>query len=473
MKRGKVFAPEPDECGIWLDTAELKEKKKKPKRICPITQLLNPLAGGGYSIQVALNFTQNKHPLPITKQTTISSFFTAKCTDSKNNKSQDADSDDSDFKSLPSSQSGWTGRKRKYCSDRNDINLSIGSVDTGETSISVLSTPQMEDNDCLKQEKYSQRLRCDRDSSLSNDDTLHTKITGRLLLSMGDSSELLGWRNGQPVINTALDAVDCTASEASEEHMFSFQDGFAEAGEISTETGEASLTRCTFTQDSQGNRVIAHRTPQPAVPKKPILDNEGSQLWLTGDTESLSTERFFHTLLRQGGYTSTQKRIDCFKSQKTPQPVNSTFNESQEIRGDFGADKENKCSSDPLITWKRRGSVLGQSPLKGTQQDKGLWSSPKRARVQKTLANTQALLFTQDTQGNRVIAHRRSQGWTCRSPLKDQTNWSQSRNWDSPIKSPISHTSLHEVNQSNLDFDLEPDLLFTQDSEGNTVIKHQ
>uniref|UniRef100_A0A667WK86 Uncharacterized protein n=1 Tax=Myripristis murdjan TaxID=586833 RepID=A0A667WK86_9TELE len=42
----------------------------------PISKLLNPLApGSGYSLAVALNFTQTKIQMPNTKQSSISSFF--------------------------------------------------------------------------------------------------------------------------------------------------------------------------------------------------------------------------------------------------------------------------------------------------------------------------------------------------------------------------------------------------------------
>jgi len=43
----------------------------------PISKLLNPFAeGGGYSLAVALNFTQTKMEMPKTKQSSISTFFT-------------------------------------------------------------------------------------------------------------------------------------------------------------------------------------------------------------------------------------------------------------------------------------------------------------------------------------------------------------------------------------------------------------
>ncbi|XP_053531109.1 aurora kinase A and ninein-interacting protein-like [Ictalurus punctatus] len=63
------------ECGVWLDADELRAKKQR-KLARPISKLLNPLArSGGYSVAVALNFTQTKMEMPVTKQSTISSFF--------------------------------------------------------------------------------------------------------------------------------------------------------------------------------------------------------------------------------------------------------------------------------------------------------------------------------------------------------------------------------------------------------------
>lgn len=44
----------------------------------PISKLLNPFAEGrGYSLAVALNFTQTKMKMPKTKQSSISAFFTS------------------------------------------------------------------------------------------------------------------------------------------------------------------------------------------------------------------------------------------------------------------------------------------------------------------------------------------------------------------------------------------------------------
>ncbi|KAK2830374.1 hypothetical protein Q5P01_018305 [Channa striata] len=80
MKTNKLALQTPAyaECGVWLDTMQLKEKAKQKRLARPISKLLNPFSeGGGYSLAVALNFTQTKMEMPKTKQSSISTFFTS------------------------------------------------------------------------------------------------------------------------------------------------------------------------------------------------------------------------------------------------------------------------------------------------------------------------------------------------------------------------------------------------------------
>uniref|UniRef100_A0A3Q3S8J6 Uncharacterized protein n=2 Tax=Mastacembelus armatus TaxID=205130 RepID=A0A3Q3S8J6_9TELE len=107
--------------------------------------------------------------------------------------------------------------------------------------------------------------------------------------------------------------------------------------------------------------------------------------------------------------------------------------------------------------WRKADNEKGcNSPAKWTK----LRSSPlKRALQQQcneTEEDTMAMLFTQDSEGLRVIAHR---GLLPRSPLKDQSN----------VTTGIVRTSIYK---SLLEDDEEDELLFTQDSQGNVVIKH-
>ncbi|XP_062961004.1 aurora kinase A- and ninein-interacting protein [Cynocephalus volans] len=70
-------------------------------------------------------------------------------------------------------------------------------------------------------------------------------------------------------------------------------------------------------------------------------------------------------------------------------------------------------------------------------------------------------LFTEDSQGQRVIAHN------TRAPFQDVTN-----DWNLGLgKFPNSPQA--QCQDSSIQLNLQPDLLFTQDSEGNQVIRHQ
>lgn len=91
------------------------------------------------------------------------------------------------------------------------------------------------------------------------------------------------------------------------------------------------------------------------------------------------------------------------------------------------------------------------------------WTKPRTSPVKKPKLTCKtdeddslAMLFTQDSEGFRVIAHR---SWQVRSPLKDQSNMRATR---SVRSSPSKPLVLEE----------EEEMLFTQDSQGDLVIKH-
>lgn len=79
-----------------------------------------------------------------------------------------------------------------------------------------------------------------------------------------------------------------------------------------------------------------------------------------------------------------------------------------------------------------------------------------------------AMLFTQDSEGFRVIAHR---NWQVRSPLKDQNNMTRDiRNGRSSPSEPLLLEEVQEREEEGEEEELKT--LFTQDSQGNLVIKH-
>lgn len=97
------------------------------------------------------------------------------------------------------------------------------------------------------------------------------------------------------------------------------------------------------------------------------------------------------------------------------------------------------------------------SPAKPSSEfNRKLCLSPTKLvrEAQENDEDSFSMLFTQDSEGFRVIAHRSKQP---RCPLQDQTNSREAREY-------LSITDVHS--------DPEPEMLFTQDSQGNVVIKH-
>lgn len=98
-----------------------------------------------------------------------------------------------------------------------------------------------------------------------------------------------------------------------------------------------------------------------------------------------------------------------------------------------------------------------------TEESQLTWTKPRSSPVKRTQLSCKAededslaMLFTQDSEGFRVIAHGGTRG---RSPLKDHSNVNAGMSRMSACK------SLPEEEE-------EEEMLFTQDSQGNVVIKH-
>lgn len=135
---------------------------------------------------------------------------------------------------------------------------------------------------------------------------------------------------------------------------------------------------------------------------------------------------------------STLSYVEPLSNDKCTDPKTASPDKHIPVHLRKKADKED--SHDSQFKWTKPRS----SPLKKPQLS-------RRAVDEDSLA----MLFTQDSEGFRVIAHRRLQE---RSPLKDQTN----------LSTGTVRTSTYKF----LVEDEEDEMLFTQDSQGNLVIKH-
>ncbi|XP_054910042.1 aurora kinase A and ninein-interacting protein isoform X1 [Poeciliopsis prolifica] len=386
-----------EECGIWLDTVQLKEKAKKKRHARPISKLLNPLAkGGGYSLAVALNFTQTKMEMPKTKQSSISAFFSPKHRVLHKMSSVQAPSLDLGQPSMPSTTtrpvtvSSVKKRARENCSENLDLESDAG----------------MDDN--LEKENVAE----------TNTTTWRNERTHYSSSLDGKSAEYRPPQCKRRLLEPSLldDESQIAPQPWSQDPMFTFSE---------------------YSEDvsSSGSNFINN------TPNSEIFGNfkEG-----TTSTQKPETENSFH--LKDG------KENSRLISSKSPSKYISLSH--------AGAWSNHKWAEVKNASPRKQTDHLGSSVVKELHFD-SLWrnkrSSPlkKQQKCREADENSLAMLFTQDSEGFRVIAHR---GLQTRSPLKDQSNLSPGlvRNYK-----PVEEEE-----------DEDEEMLFTQDSQGNMVIKH-
>ncbi|KAM6295979.1 aurora kinase A- and ninein-interacting protein [Aegotheles albertisi] len=201
----------------------------------------------------------------------------------------------------------------------------------------------------------------------------------------------------------------------------------------SCSTGEASCGagghRCSFsfTQDSEGNRIIAHR-------------NQSSPS--AGGTVSARNQK------KKPQQSSHVNSLIDFTAAENINPA--LRRDSAWARG-FPSSPQRPPGAQPLRERSHNsGSAMGRGSRAG-------WSSPDLQ------------LFTQDSEGNRVIAHC---CWDIPSPHGDEGGSGKQ-----PPPAPCEGCASGAVSRSWGDGREQQveggwELLFTQDSEGNRVIKH-
>ncbi|XP_075873428.1 uncharacterized protein aunip [Nelusetta ayraudi] len=403
MKTSKAASKKPaeEECGVWLDTAQLKMKAKQKQPARPISKLLNPfLRGEGYSVDVALSFTQTKMEMPKTKQSTISTFFTPQRRVLKNKST----SDEPNTSPAPTSSSSPV-----------------------LTECAFVEKPE------AKQRRDADRepdVCCEWESRNVSEDVVWQEHTGDPLPSQTkqceEESEICVPRRKRRFSTASLPHGDTHHSlEAwSQDPLFS------------------------FSQWTKDEFDLSHKEIKRA---KNLSALEPSL------SDSLQSETTFGLHLADAEATSTQKSL-----KQIPSSV-------------VDAEKENGgCSLSPSPKKHFLHSCI--DPLKhGVQQqskadrEKNIdsqfeWTKPWTSPLKKPKLyyktdddDSLATLFTQDSEGFRVIAHR---GLQVRSPLKDQSNMTRATR------------SVRSVSSRPLVEDDDHEMLFTQDSQGNLVIKH-
>nr|XP_004657555.2 aurora kinase A and ninein-interacting protein [Jaculus jaculus] len=173
-----------------------------------------------------------------------------------------------------------------------------------------------------------------------------------------------------------------------------------------------------FTQDLEYSCLLGQR------------DSSRKREWLHGSkTNCLGIDRHRKSPGRQCHLpldkAELERKVSAKENKQAPVRL-QTYRESQ--------------SRKNTLSVKQRPCPLPLFSLDSPKNDKDSWSQ----------------LFTEDSQGQQVIAH------SSRGPFHDVTNaWKQDLGQFSESQDEL--TQLH----------LQPDLLFTQDSEGNQVIRHQ
>ncbi|XP_053190070.1 uncharacterized protein LOC128373900 [Scomber japonicus] len=423
MKTSKpvLKASTQEECGVWLDTVQLKAKAKQKKVVRPISKLLNPFVeGGGYSLAVALNFTQTKIEMPKTKQASISAFFAPKCKVLNKTSSSDAPvwSTSSSTSTDPSPVASGTKRR---CDMDHEMSDFYNSEDQKE------NVPVDHEWKCKNVTKPEAAVGQEQDEA-----------------------------NYSPPQNTY-----CEFEEEQTDEM-KLPERKRRLIETSSLPGDSQPLPQAWSQDP----LITYEsefdlTNQKYTTAKDLNDYEPSFL------NSLQSEDAFVTRMNSEGKTSTQKAFKNFSSSQI----------DDEKAYSWSLSSNSPSEQSPLSNCKRTEPKtasppknIPEHPKRKAYKEESLdsqfkWTKPRTSPLKKRAAQQQgrevdedslAMLFTQDSEGFRVIAHRSLQA---RSPLKDQSNVSTGT-----AKRRFAYNCVFE--------DEEDDFLFTQDSQGNMVIKH-
>ncbi|KAF7691152.1 aurora kinase A and ninein-interacting protein [Silurus meridionalis] len=399
-----------EECGVWLDAAALREKKQR-KAVRPISKLLNPLArAGGYSMAVALNFTQTKMEMPATKQSTISKFFLPQ---SKKKK----DAEDSSFM-LPSGMSSTP----------------LPAAHTGT--------------------KRKRKMIFELTSELEN-------VSG--------CSSLIDQQGYDAGIERASGEV-CN-EEDKEQQFLHLLWGYQ--SEECEPAGKRRTDNITVETQNESSKAITVAWPKEVTESLHTYQKHHENLWIRrnicaensdGSSTSLSADDVYtqeHVLQKNTSRSTTEIRnmTKHLKSYNGPEIFKQKHQWSPVKRDD---DENNRPTS--LITARSpfKQKVCSSPAKHSSDLNRKLCQTPKKSirEARENDEDSYSTLFTQDSEGFRVIAHRRKQS---RCPLTDQTNSRESRE-------NMSILSVRFLETENSD--LEPEMLFTEDSQGNMVIKH-
>ncbi|KAM9116643.1 aurora kinase A- and ninein-interacting protein [Pangshura tecta] len=424
--RKRSTAEQFETCGIWLDTAKIKKRKIQTLVSKPASHMPKPLLERNYNSHVSVNFTQTRLSQPYTRQTTISSFFIQPT----------GEKDEENLKTYPLMSNKGKGSDFLAASSMK----SSGAAKLEEAQAPILSPQEDNIQECSQPPVQN---------------------------TQGLNIPLLNYTFPQAQSNSRS---ECTA-----------------LARTSADEPEDSLS-INFTQDSEGNRVLAHRHSADSFTGRILVANERisrkRESYFIGEKEG-------HLCCERGRTRVGLKPKHLMKGRrrcKNLSPGGISFMDFSEVENVCPAPKgnEGQQTNCPLS----QGQTTKAELLRYSSQDfAGFWTrnchnmagSSEEQGASKSSPTTQ--LFTQDSEGYRVISHQHFYE-SLRSPLQekylqDKTNFVQR------VPSPPS-VGCFKVYSSGVR-DRTPlatravtlseaescyDLLFTEDSEGNRIIKH-
>ncbi|XP_077337241.1 aurora kinase A- and ninein-interacting protein [Lithobates pipiens] len=247
VKKQRSRCLQPEECGVWLDTAELKKKSHQTVIPCTYSSRFNPLLRRQPVESTNFEFTQTKTPQVCTKQTSMYAFFTHK----------------GKKVAKPKNQENLTGLCVKRPALENDVEpLNVGSSSDYVDELSAYrNTTSFYPHSDIQQSAQLCKENYDECSS-GTDGPVHPKDR---LQSHSVKTENM---QGRPA--------DFCTSGIAKQTLVSLLDSSINSycpevhdKDLHTEFQPGSLL---FTQDSQGNRVIAHRAEKTRNPSGPLQD---------------------------------------------------------------------------------------------------------------------------------------------------------------------------------------------------------
>ncbi|XP_040193799.1 aurora kinase A and ninein-interacting protein [Rana temporaria] len=248
VKKQRSRCLQPEECGVWLDTAQLKKRSHQTVIPCTYSSRFNPLLRRPPVDSTTFEFTQTKTPQLCTKQTSMYSFFTHKGKEVAKPKNQEnitgslcvkvtAEENDADALHIGSS-SDYVDEHSAYrnttsCYPHSGIQPSAQECKENYDECSSGTNGPVHPKDCLQNHSVrTENMQC------HSADFCTSGIAKQTLVSLLDSS---------------------IHSYYPEVHDKDLHTEFQPDSPL-------------FTQDSQGNRVIAHRAEKTRCPSGPLQD---------------------------------------------------------------------------------------------------------------------------------------------------------------------------------------------------------